>query len=187
LRRRSSRQPLPQLGAAAAHGLPAGALPPPPAPSREEMRWLLLRGWAHLLLLTLLFPLAVPYIAFLETRRRKTEGDERPLRDVVFYRALHSLQAAAFFALWPLLLGATLLRYFFCLSRQPDRRRQTYFDGSSSSLSSLVDESGSLRASFQRTPSGEYQRSGARGTSPRASPAPRVCTRGEAAKAANRL
>lgn len=41
---------------------------------------LILRGWAHLLLLTLFFPIAVPYIALKETARRRTRLP--PPRDI---------------------------------------------------------------------------------------------------------
>lgn len=99
----------------------------PPPLARGEMTRILLGGWAELCLLTLVFPLVVPFIAGMETRRRWHVHDDRPLRYVIAYRLLHIAEAAAFFALWPVLLTASLVRWPFVGGAvRPRRKHHTY-------------------------------------------------------------
>jgi hypothetical protein len=110
------------------------------------MRRIILWGWVQLCVYTLFFPLAVATIAGLETRRRWHEHDDRPLRLVITYRALHLLEAVAFFALWPLLLGIAIVRWLFVGGRVRPRRKSysyvsTAFASAFASLSAASEAS----------------------------------------------
>lgn len=130
-----------------------GAVPAPLYPG--EMSRIILWGWAQLCVYTLFFPMVVVLIAGMETRRRWHERDDRPLRLVLTYRALHLIEAAAFFALWPLLLGIAVVRWLFVGGRvRPRRKSYAYISSAFASAFASLSEASRSAGTPQATHAG---------------------------------
>jgi hypothetical protein len=104
-------------------GVPSPSrLPPPPRQSDLALTCLVLLGWAHLLVLTLLFPLVPPYLVVRSLLRpvsaaehaRGDGKDEEPTgAGNLFMWFRRGLLVCVLLAIWPFILVGVILRLFW--------------------------------------------------------------------------